>query len=143
MLEAPALNMAMPVDPALIEGLPTREVALTLHDEPQVCTGPLLADVMARLGAPARGDMRGAALLMAVVVEARDGYRVAFTLGELDPLLGNTPVVLASRCNGAMLDDSDGPFRIAVEGDTRGARSVRQVANVRLVEVREAGLGRA
>lgn len=135
MLEALALNMAVPVEPALIEGLPTREVVLTHHGEAQTCTGPLLADVLARLGAPSRGDVRGKALLMAVVIEARDGYRVAFTLGELDPLLGKAEVVLADRCNGAMLDEADGPFRLAVAGDTRGARSVRQVVSLRLAEL--------
>jgi len=70
-----------------------------------------------------------------VVAEARDGYRVAFTLGELDPLLGKAQVVLADRCNGAMLPEADGPFRLAVAGDTRGARSVRQVVSLRLAEV--------
>jgi hypothetical protein len=136
MLEALALDMAVPVGPALIEGLPTREVTIAFHGETQVCNGPLLADVVARLGAPSRGDVRGGALLMAVVIAGRDGYQVAFTLGELDPLLGKAPVVLADRCNGAMLDEGDGPFRLAVEGDTRGARSVRQVASLRLVEIR-------
>jgi hypothetical protein len=132
MLEALALNMSVPVEPTLIEGLPTREARIAFHGEEQVCTGPLLADVMARLGAPSGSAVRGEALLMAVVVEARDGYRVAFTLGELDPLLGKAPVVLADRCNGAMLGEADGPFRLAVEGDTRGARSVRQVLSLRL-----------
>lgn len=135
MLEALALNMAVPIEPALIEGLPTREVTLTFHGERQVCSGPLLADVLARLGAPARGDVRGEALVTVVVVEARDGYRVAFTLGELDPLLGAAPVVLADRCNGTMLDEADGPFRIAVQGDQRGARSVRQAVSLRLSAV--------
>ena len=135
MLEAFALNLAVPVESALIAGLPTHDVTLTLHGEAQTCTGPLLGDVMAKLGAPSGGDVRGKALLLAVVVEARDGYRVAFTLGELDPLLGKAQVVLADRCNGALLDEEDGPFRLAVAGDTRGARSVRQVASLRLAEV--------
>jgi hypothetical protein len=134
-LEALALNMAVPVEPGLIEGLPTREVTVTFHGEKQVCTGPLLADVLAKLGAPARGDVRGKALMQAVVVEARDGYRVAFTLGELDPLLGAAAVVLADRCNGAMLGEDDGPFRLAVEGDQRGARSVRQLKSLKLSDI--------
>lgn len=135
MLEALALNMTVPVEPALIAGLPTREVRIMFHGEEQVCNGPLLTDVLAKLGAPSGGDVRGKALLLAVVVEARDGYRVAFTLGELDPLLGKAEVVLADRCNGALLSAEDGPFRLAVAGDTRGARSVRQVVSLRLAEV--------
>ena len=136
MLEALALNLAVPVEPALIEGLPTREVTIGFHGETQVCTGPLLADVLARLGAPARGNLRGEALTRAVLVEASDGYRVAFTLGELDPLLGAAPVVLADRCNGKLLSGEDGPFRLAIEGDQRGARSVRQVVSLTLVTFR-------
>jgi hypothetical protein len=134
-LEALVLNMVVPIEPALVEGLPKREVTIAFHGDKQVCTGPLLADVLAKLGVPARGDVRGAALMQAVVIEAQDGYRVAFTLGELDPLLGAAPVVLADRCNGAMLGEDDGPFRIAVEGDQRGARSVRQVVSLRLVAI--------
>lgn len=134
MLEALALDMRVPVELALIEGLPTHEVSLTLHGEPQVCTGPLLVDVLAQLGAPSRREMRGDALMLAVVAEARDGYRVAFTLGELDPLLGKSAVLLANRCNGAMLNEADGPFRLAVAGDERGARSVRQLASLRLMQ---------
>jgi hypothetical protein len=135
MLEALALATAVPVERSLIEGLPTAEVTLTHHGKTQVCSGPLLADVLVKLGAPARGDVRGKALLMAVVVEARDGYRVAFSFGELDPLLGKAEVVLADRCNGTMLGAEDGPFRLAVAGDARGARSVRQVTGLKLVEV--------
>lgn len=135
MLEALALGIAVPVEPALVEGLPTRTVTITHHGETQACTGPLLADVLARLGAPAGAQLRGPALLMAVVVEARDGYRVAFTLGELDPLLGKGEVVLADRCNGTALGEADGPFRLAAAGDQRGARSVRQVASLRIVEI--------
>jgi hypothetical protein len=136
MLEALALDMAVPVEPALIADLMPHEVTIDFHGQTQVCSGPLLADVLARLGAPTRGNLRGEALLLAVVVEARDGYRVAFTLGELDPLLGEAGVVLADRCDGTMLDDADGPFRLAVAGDTRGARSVRQVVSLRMVAVR-------
>lgn len=132
MREALASNWAVPVEPALIADLPPHDVTLSLHGAPQVCSGPLLADVLARLGAPTRREMRGAAMVLAVVAEARDGYRAAFTLGELDPLLGAAQVVLADRCNGAMLDEADGPFRLAVAGDTRGARSVRQLASLRL-----------
>jgi len=135
MLEALALNVAVPVEPAMLEGLPARQVTIAFHGEQQVCTGPLLADVLAKLGAPAKGEVKGPALRTAVVVEARDGYRVAFTLGELDPLLGKAPVVLADRCNGAAIGEADGPFRLAVEGDQRGARSVRQVVSLRLVNI--------
>lgn len=135
MLAMLALGAAVAVEPGLIEGLPASEVTLVFHGERQVCTGPLLADVAARMGAPARGDVRGAALGMVVVAEARDGYRVVFSLGELDPLLGKAPIIVATACNGAPLAADDGPYRIAVAGDQRGARAVRQLVRLRLEQV--------
>lgn len=135
MLGVLALGAAVAVEPALLEGLPTSEVRLAFHGQEQVCSGPMLADVAARMGAPSRGDMRGAALSMVVVAEARDGYRAVFSLGELDPLLGKARVIVATSCNAAALNEDDGPFRLAVAGDVRGARSVRQLASLRLEQV--------
>lgn len=132
MLSVLALGAAVAVEPALLEGLPTSEIAVTFHGKEQVYTGPLLADVAARMGAPSRAGLRGAALSMVVIAEARDGYRVVFSLGELDPLLGKAQVIVATTCNGAALNPEDGPYRLAVKGDERGARSVRQLANLRL-----------
>ena len=45
---------------------------------------------------PLRG---GAQLGRRVEVVARDGYRVTFSLGELDPSLGNTQVFLVDQCD--------------------------------------------
>jgi hypothetical protein len=135
MLGMLALGAAVAVDPALLEGLPTTEVTIAFHGQQQACTGPLLADVVARMGAPSRGDMRGAALSMVVVAEARDGYRAVLSLGELDPLLGKAQAIVATMCNGAALTAEDGPYRLAVAGDQRGARAVRQLASLRLAAV--------
>ena len=135
MLAMLAIGTAVALEPSLLEGLPTSEVRIAHHGQEQVCTGPLLADVAARIGAPSRGDMRGAALSTVVVAEARDGYRVVFSLGELDPLLGKARVIVATACDGAALIEDDGPYRIAVGGDERGARSVRQLASLRLAVV--------
>jgi hypothetical protein len=135
MLSVLALGVAVAVEPALLEGLPNGEVTMAFHGQDQVCTGPLLADVAARMGAPSRGEMRGAALSMVLVAEARDGYRAVFSLGELDPLLGKAPVIVATICNGAALAEDDGPYRIALAGDQRGARAVRQLVSLRLEQV--------
>jgi hypothetical protein len=69
-----------------------------------------------------------------VSVGARDGYRVAFALAELDPSLGNRTVVLADRCNGAPLSAEDGPWRLVVPGESRPARWIRQVDSIRVLE---------
>ncbi|MNW13631.1 hypothetical protein D3C71_2116330 [compost metagenome] len=67
-------------------------------------------------------------------MSARDGYRVAFSLGELDPTLGNRTVVLTDRCNGAALDADDGPWRLVAPGESRPARWIRQVESIRVID---------
>jgi hypothetical protein len=123
------------VTPALLEGLPRQQATLTHHDETLVCEGPLLADVLTRSGLPSGESVRGPALRQGVVARAKDGYGVLFSLGELDARLGNATVVLADVCNGKPLAQDDGPFRLAVPGDKRGARSVRQLIALEIASI--------
>lgn len=123
------------VTPALLEGLPRQQVTLKHHDDTLQCEGPRLVDVLARSGLPAGDSVRGPALRQGVVARARDGYGVLFSLGELDARLGNATVILADVCNGKALTDDDGPFRLAVPGDSRGARSVRQLIALEIVAI--------
>ena len=110
-----------------IAAMPHFKVEQTLHGKAISCEGPWLTDVLAAAGVPASETVRGPGLTMLVVAEASDGYRVAFTVGELDHLLGNAAVIVADRCGGAALPAADGPVRLIAAGDKRGARSVRQL----------------
>jgi hypothetical protein len=58
-----------------------------------------------------------------------------FTVGELDHLLGNAPVIVADKCDGVTLPEADGPVRLVAAGDRRGARSVRQLDRLNIVEI--------
>jgi hypothetical protein len=80
-------------------------------------------------------SLKGGQLATVVVAEARDGYRVAFTLGELAPGLGAREVFVAFRRDGAALADAEGPFRLIVRGDERSARAARQLVHLRVVDV--------
>lgn len=123
------------VTPALLEGLPRQQVTLTHHDETLACEGPSLADVLVRSGVPSGESVRGPALRQAVIARASDGYAVLFSLGEIDARLGNGRIVLADRCNGKPLAEGDGPFRLAIPGDQRGARSVRQLIALEILSI--------
>jgi hypothetical protein len=68
-----------------------------------------------------------------LVVEAADGYRASFSLGEVDPELTGRTVLLADLRNGAPLEGDLGPLRLVVPDDRRPARWVRQVTAVRVV----------
>ncbi len=74
--------------------------------------------------------LRVADLARHMVVEARDGYRVAFGLADFAPDLGGSEALLAVRVDGSPLSDEDGPVRLVVSGDGRAARWVRQVVRV-------------
>jgi len=113
-----------------IAALPRQSVSLTIHGETRVFTGPLLASVLARVGAPLGERLRGPALLTYVTVRAADGYGVVLSLAEVDPALSPTAVLLADDVDGTSIGPEDGPFRLVVEGDTRPARSARQVTAI-------------
>ncbi len=122
----------IPFDADARAGLPAVSASITAHGTTQQCSGVRLADLAARAGLPAGKALSGPPLAWAIVAEAGDGYRVAFTLAEIDPLLGNRPVVVADRCNGAALSPDAGPIRLVVPGEARAARSLRGLVRLRL-----------
>ena len=134
---AAGLTVGAPVtiDDALLADLPITQASLTAHGKTQTCEGPLLRELLARMG-PLQGDATsGSSVARGVLVTARDGYRVLFSLGEIDATLGASNAIVATRCDGKALDQESGPIRLVVPGEQRAARSVRQVATMELVEV--------
>ncbi len=120
-----------------LTGLPRQPVVLTAHGQTISCEGVPLAALLARAGVPAGEALRGPALASVVIAGGKDGYRVAFSLAELDARLGNHPVFVVDRCAGQPLAAADGPLRLVVPGEARAARSVRQLAGVTVVSVPE------
>ena len=88
-------------------------------------------------GLPGGEALRGPALASVVIATGKDGYRVVFSLAEIDAKLGNRPVFIVDRCAGAPLAAEDGPLRLVVPGEARAARSVRQLTGVRVAAVPE------
>ena len=129
-----AVPAAVTFDGAALAALPQAEASTVLHGTKVSCTGPWLADLLARAGVPAGEAVRGPAFTLAVIATAADGYRVAFTVGELDPKLGHAPVLVATRCNGTAIGSDDGPVRLIAAGEARGARSVRQLVRLTVVD---------
>lgn len=134
-----AIGVPVSVDSQLLSGLPSASASFTAHGKNQSCEGPKLRDLVAKLGAPTGEAIRGPALTQGVLVTARDGYRVVFSLGELDSKLGASDAIVAKRCDGKELGDADGPFRVVMPGEQRAARSVRQVTTITLIDLAPAG----
>jgi hypothetical protein len=117
-------------DLAALDALPQAAARFTGHGQSLDCTGPALASVLAATGLPSGSAMRGTALRKGVLARGADGYAVLFSLGELDPLLGNARVIVATRCDGRPIDADNGPLRIIADGEARGARSVRNLVRI-------------
>lgn len=117
-----------------LAALPQESVSLSEEGEAVEYRGALLSAILARAGAPAGSAMRGKALTNYVLAEAKDGYRVVFSLGEVDPEFGNARIIVATARNGKPLFDYQGPFRLIVAGDKRGARGVRMLTKLTIVQ---------
>ena len=119
-----------------LDALPRVKISANEHGAPHVFEGALLGDVLAKVGAPAGKAIHGVELADVVIVEARDGYKVALDLAGTDAAMRRDRVILADRMDGSSLDADKGPFQLVVEGDLRPARAVRMVSAIRLERVR-------
>jgi hypothetical protein len=99
--------------------------------------GVWLHEILKKAGLPAGEALRGKMLTTYVLAEAQDGYQVVFSLGEVDPALGDTPILVADKANGKNLFGEKGAFRIVRPRDKRGARSVRMLTKIEVVQVRK------
>ena len=98
--------------------------------------GVALRELLHRAGTPEGENLRGAAMTTYVVAEGADGYRVVFSLAELDPGILDSEVIVADSQDGAPLDAKHGPFQLVAPHDKRAARWVRML---RAITVAQAG----
>lgn len=96
--------------------------------------GVSLFEVLVQSGVASGEKLRGKELSAYLIAEATDGYRVIFTMAELDPSLGNKSVVLAYRMNDAALPATQPPFRLVFVGDGKQARSIRMLKSIKYVK---------
>ncbi len=106
------------------------------HDTPATFDGVPLAALLTTAGVQLGDKLRGQRLTEVLLVEAADGYKVAFALAEVDPAFATREIILADRKDGKPLEAKEGPLRIVAPGDKRAARWVRQVTVLRIVAVK-------
>ncbi|HEX3896386.1 MAG TPA: molybdopterin-dependent oxidoreductase [Rudaea sp.] len=126
-------NKPTVIDIAALSKLPQHTVTAEAHGKKTTCDGVNLSDLVAKAGAPQGETLRGKALTIYVRVSASDGYRVVYSLAELDPAMHDDVPILTAHCDGAALDAKDGPFRIVYPGEKRPARWIRQVTSIDLL----------
>lgn len=113
-------------------GVETRSDGLAVRFE-----GVWMHEVLKKAGVPAGTELRGKALASFVIAEAQDGYQVVFSLAELDPMFTDSQVLLADTANGKPLSGAQGPFRLVAPKEKRGARSIRMLTRLEVVQLRK------
>ncbi len=116
--------------------LPGLTVKVLDHDKPAEFEGVSLASLLALAGIQLGDKLRGPRMTEVLLVEAADGYKVAFALAEVDPAFAVRDIIVANKRDGKPLDAKEGPWRIVAPGDKRAARWVRQVTGLRLITVK-------
>ncbi len=134
---AGAVKQALTLSADDLAKMPRASVRTTNNGMETVYEGVWLHEVLKRAGVPLGGDIRGKALASYVLAEAQDGYQVVFSLGELDPAFIDNEILLADTANGKPLFGAQGRFRLVVPKDKPGARSVRMLTKLEVVQVRK------
>jgi len=67
-----------------------------------------------------------------VLVEGADGYRVLFSIPEIDPEQRHKMVILADHYDGKPLSSKDGPYETVEEDAKQHGRCVKQVKTISL-----------
>ncbi len=101
----------------------------------EVYEGVLLEELLRRAGATQGTDLRGPAMATYVLAEATDGYRVIFSLAELDSGILDSGVIVADTMDGKHLGADLGPLRLVAPHEKRPARWVRMLKSITVVRL--------
>jgi len=118
-----------------LEVLPHIKVTTSEHSSPVNFEGITLKSALERAGIVFGESIKGKRLSNCLLVEAADGYRVVIALPELDPAFTDKQILLVFLRDGKPLGEKEGPYRIVIPDEKRMARWVRQVTNLRIVDV--------
>jgi hypothetical protein len=99
--------------------------------------GVWIHEVLKKAGVSLGSELRGKALTTYVLAEAQDGYQVVFSLAELDPSFIDNEILLADTANGKPLFGAQGRFRLVASKDKPGARSIRMLTRLEVVQLRK------
>ncbi|HEY9218444.1 MAG TPA: molybdopterin-dependent oxidoreductase [Phenylobacterium sp.] len=86
--------------------------------------GPVLAYVLREVGAPSGAKLHGPAMRTYVVVRGKDAFAAVLSLAETDKDFSGGLAILADKVDGQPLGDHEAPYRLVVDGDLKGSRSV-------------------
>lgn len=129
------------VTPETLGGLhqSTTETATYLSGGGQVTdtyTGVSLWTLIQNAGLLTDLSVKNDLLHFGVVATGSDGYRAFISVGEIDPVFGNQPDLVAYKDSGGQLGPNgpDGALRLIVPGDVAGGRYVSNLVSLQVVD---------
>ena len=90
-------------------------------------TGVAIQEILEEAGVTMGIQLRKENLSKYLMVKCADGYKVLFSLPELDSGFTDRKIILADSSDGAPLSADIGPFRVVVPDEKKGARSCFKV----------------
>jgi DMSO/TMAO reductase YedYZ molybdopterin-dependent catalytic subunit len=132
-----AVKQAVTLSADDLAQMPRASVHTTNNGMETVYEGVWIHEVLKKAGVPLGGELRGKALTTYVLAEAQDGYEVLFSVAELDPAFIDNQILIADTANGKPLFGAQGRFRLVASKDKPGARSVRMLTRLQVVQVRQ------
>ena len=78
--------------------------------------------------------MRGPLFMLGVVAEGTDGYKVLYSLAEINPAIHTGQVLVADTLNGKPIA-ADGAFKMISTEEKRPARWVRNLDKISVITV--------
>jgi len=90
-------------------------------------TGVPVLDILNMAGVTTGKQLRGENLTKYMMAKCADGYKVLFSLAELDTTFTSKMAILANELEGKPLPAGRGPFRLIMPGEGKPARSCFQV----------------
>jgi DMSO/TMAO reductase YedYZ molybdopterin-dependent catalytic subunit len=115
-----------------LKNMPRKKLSVVNPHEKktEVYEGVLLEELLRKAGVPQGANLRGSSMATYVLAEAADGYRVVFSLAELDSGILESDVIVADTMDGAPLGANQRPFRLVAPHEKRPARWVRMLKSI-------------
>jgi hypothetical protein len=132
-----AVTTPLTLTAADLAAMPRAKVSTNNNGIETIYEGVWISDVLKKAGVAMGSALRGPALSAYVLASASDGYQVVFSVGELDPEMTDGQYLLADTVNGKPMFGETGAFRLVVPKDKRGARSVRMLTTLNVVQLRK------
>lgn len=110
------------------------EFSLGKDTPPQTATGVPLLTLIQAASPKIEKTQKHYDLAYFVIIEAKDSYRVFFSMAELLPQCGNAQAWLIWDVDGKPLAAKEAPFRLVVLSDRGHDRQIFGVATIRLVD---------